>query len=97
MQITNIPNIAAIQNASVRSSETPVGMPVATPTAAQPEIRAGEDFATLQVAHDALRQAAPDFDVTRIAEIKAAMQSGAIRFDADKLSSLIMSIHGGKR
>lgn len=96
MQISNAINPAAIQNVASKAVETPAATPVPV-TTAQAEGRSRDDLATLQVAQEAVRQAAPDFDVARVAEIKAAMQRGEIRFEADKLAGLILSIHGGQR
>jgi negative regulator of flagellin synthesis FlgM len=97
MQITHTPNAAAMANANAKAIETPAPAPASAPAAAPAESRARDDFAALQLAKEAVRQAAPDFDVARVAEIKAAMQRGEIRFNADKLAGFIFAIHAGKR
>jgi negative regulator of flagellin synthesis FlgM len=95
MQITHIPNAAAIQNVAAKVAETPVQSPAPAPAApAADPVR--EDLASMQLAQEAVRQAAPDFDVARVADIKAALQRGEIRFNADKLAGMIMAIHANR-
>ncbi|GAB2592516.1 flagellar biosynthesis anti-sigma factor FlgM [Dyella jejuensis] len=95
MQITSTFNPTAIPSIAAKAAEAAAPAPVST--SAPNSIRAEHDLAALRLAQDAVRQAAPDFDVSRVADIKAAMQRGEIRFDADRVAGLIMSVHGGKR
>jgi negative regulator of flagellin synthesis FlgM len=97
MQITHALNSAAIQNAGTKTADAPASTPVKTAAIAPARSPARDDVASMQLAQEAVRQAAPDFDVARVAEIKAAMQRGEIRFNADKLAGLIMAIHGTNR
>ena len=91
MTITTLKNIAAAQPIIAR---TPKPVAVETPvTAPQPKTRATGDHDALRAALKAVRDIKPGFDDARVAEIKAAVLSGAIRFDADKLAGLIMSMH----
>lgn len=94
MQISNTINPATIQS-TTKVAETPVAVPAPTPSPVDGDT--SDDFALVQLAARAVNQTAPDFDVARVAEIKTALLRGEIRFDADKLASLIFSIHGGKR
>jgi negative regulator of flagellin synthesis FlgM len=97
MQITHALNTAAIQNAGTKTADAPASAPSKAATATPAQNPARNDVASMQLAQEAVRQTAPDFDVARVAEIKAAMQRGEIRFNADKLAGLMMAIHGGNR
>ncbi|MFC4762312.1 flagellar biosynthesis anti-sigma factor FlgM [Dyella koreensis] len=96
MQIHNNINQTAVQNAPGKAAK-PVSPPAPPAAVEQAGSRASEQLDTLQIAQDAVRQTAPEFDVGRVAEIKAAMQRGEIRFDADRVAALIMSVHGSGR
>ncbi|GHD63383.1 flagellar biosynthesis anti-sigma factor FlgM [Jeongeupia chitinilytica] len=74
--------------------------PQGTETAAKPQA-APVRTAPASLQSDALKPAQtalaelPDVDVDKVAEIKAALADGRIRFDAGKLAALIRRHHGG--
>lgn len=81
-----------------RSSESAAIEPIAAsaaPQATSPHADTSQS-AALQPALDALR-ALPDFDHTKVAALRDALQKGELTFDPSRLANLIQRFHGGER
>lgn len=87
MKITGSP-VAAV---SIGAAQTPTVAPA--PAAGNAPAALQSDV--LQPAAEALA-AMPDFDVARVAELRAALARGELPFDPTRLAGLIQKFHGGR-
>ena len=74
---------------------TSVGPAAAPAPAAAAPAAAALQSEVLQPAAKAL-SALPDFDATRVAELRDALAKGELPFDAGRLAGLIQRFHGGR-
>lgn len=95
MQITSSSNIVAMQDAAVKSATPQPPASPAAPAEATPGMSRADDLASLEIAREALRRAAPEYDPGRVAQIRSALRSGAIPFDASRLAAAMLSAHRG--
>ncbi|WP_199030125.1 flagellar biosynthesis anti-sigma factor FlgM [Ralstonia sp. ASV6] len=93
MRIANAAGLPAINE----PDSTPRADAVKRTEAPVPTMGAADktrDREAIEAARAALDRT-PEVDAARVAEIRAALQAGEIRFDAAKLAGVIQRYHGG--
>ncbi|HJV05938.1 MAG TPA: flagellar biosynthesis anti-sigma factor FlgM [Chromobacteriaceae bacterium] len=93
MKITNNKGLPRLRESTRTSREVPVSD--APTTASASELSGDLQLDVLKPAQAALAQL-DEVDEARVAEIRAALAKGSIKFDAGKLAGLIQRYHGGK-
>ncbi|WP_220094828.1 flagellar biosynthesis anti-sigma factor FlgM [Paraburkholderia hayleyella] len=96
MRITNLSDQTMInETVPARDGEGALKKAVRAERAPSSE-GAGRDAALLKATQASLDKT-PAIDAARVAEIKSALNAGEITFDADKLASLMLRYHGGRK
>lgn len=98
MQVTNLSNAINVQPPAATAAEKSAEHSSRAAAGAKKEAatrQAAETREALELARAALRAAAPDYDIGRVAQIKAQLKNSIIRFDANRLAGIIMAVHGG--
>jgi negative regulator of flagellin synthesis FlgM len=85
--------ITGVSTPSIQITPQSGGAPVAASVPAAGA--AALESAVLQPAQSALR-ALPDFDASRVAELRDALAKGELPFDAGRLAGLIQRFHGSQ-